>query len=73
MFNAVKTDNEQQIDHLVQQNSQLNAQAREIHAKAMAKFYAILNPDQKAKMDQKLNPAVHSARRAGHPANAGRG
>jgi Spy/CpxP family protein refolding chaperone len=49
---AVKTDNEAQIDQILQQNSQLNAQARAIHAKAMAKFYQILTPAQKAKFDR---------------------
>ncbi len=50
---AIKSDNEQQIDQVLQQNAQLNAQARAIHAKAMAKFYQILTPDQKAKFDQR--------------------
>ncbi len=49
---AVKTDNEAQIDQVLQQNSQANTQAREIHAKAMAKFYQVLNPAQKAQFDQ---------------------
>jgi Spy/CpxP family protein refolding chaperone len=49
---AIKSDNEQQIDQVLQQNASLNAQARAIHAKAMAKFYQILTPDQKAKFDQ---------------------
>lgn len=48
---AVKSDNEPQIDRILNQDSQLNVQARAIHAKAMAKFYQILNPDQKAKFD----------------------
>ena len=48
---AVKTDNEAQIDQIMQQDSQLHAQARAVHAKAMAKFYQILTPDQKAKFD----------------------
>ncbi len=50
---AVKAGNEQQIDQILQQNAQLNAQARAIHAKAMAKFYQILTPDQKTKFDQR--------------------
>ena len=49
---AVKSDNEKQIDQILQQDASLNAQARAIHAKAMAKFYQILTPDQKAKFDQ---------------------
>ena len=46
---AVKTDNEPHIDRLLTQNATLNAQARAIQAKAMAKFYQILTPDQKAR------------------------
>ena len=49
---AVKSDNEQQIDQVLNQDAQLNAQARAIHAKAMAKFYQLLTPDQKARFDQ---------------------
>jgi Spy/CpxP family protein refolding chaperone len=49
---AVKTDNEKQIDQVLQSDASLNAQARAIHAKAMAKFYQILTPEQKAKFDQ---------------------
>jgi Spy/CpxP family protein refolding chaperone len=55
MSAAIKSDNEGQIDQLTQQNAQLSAQARAIHAKAMAKFYSILTPDQKAKFDQRMN------------------
>src|SRR5215475_5482471 len=55
MANAVKSGNEAQIDQVTQQNVPLNAQARAIHAKAMAKFYQILTPDQKAKFDQMKN------------------
>jgi len=63
---AIKSDNVTQIDRLIQQNSQLNAQAAEIHAKAMAQFYAILNPQQKAKMDQKLAHFLNPMARARH-------
>ena len=49
---AVKTDNEGRIDQILQQNSQLNTQAREIHTKAVAQFYQILNPAQKAQFDR---------------------
>ena len=48
---AIKSDNEPQIDRILNQDSQLNVQAKAIHAKAMAKFYQTLNPDQKAKFD----------------------
>src|SRR5882724_6549512 len=51
MSSAIKSDNEAQIDQLAQQNAQLNSSARAIHAKAMAKFYATLTPDQKTKFD----------------------
>lgn len=60
---AVRTDNEGQIDRVLQQNSQLNTQAREIHTKAVAQFYQILNPSQKAQFDQM------SAHRWGNHAN----
>jgi Spy/CpxP family protein refolding chaperone len=63
---AVKTDNEAQIDQILNQDSQLNAQARAIHAKAMAKFYQILSPEQKAKFDH-----MGARRRSGPPASAG--
>ena len=59
VLNAIKTDNIAGIDQLIQANSRLNAQAAAIHAKAMAQFYAILNPQQKAKMDQKLAHFMH--------------
>ncbi len=49
---AIKSDNEPQIDRILNQDSQLNVQARAIHAKAMAKFYQTLNPDQKARFDK---------------------
>jgi Spy/CpxP family protein refolding chaperone len=48
---AIKSDNEAQIDQILAQDSQLNAQARAIHAKAMAKFYQILNPAQRTQFD----------------------
>jgi Spy/CpxP family protein refolding chaperone len=50
----VKSDNEAQIDQILQQNSQLDAQARAIHAKARAKFYAVLTPAQKTTYDQNM-------------------
>jgi len=64
---AVKSGSEQRIDQITQQNAQLDAQMRAIHAKAMAKVYAILTPDQKAKFDQM---SEHRAVRHEHsPAN----
>jgi Spy/CpxP family protein refolding chaperone len=61
VLNAVRSDNEREIDRLIARSSQFNAQEREIHAKAMAKFYSILTPDQKTKMDQKLNAFMRPA------------
>jgi Spy/CpxP family protein refolding chaperone len=62
---AIKTDNEAQIDQILHHDAAMNAQARAIHAKAMAKFYAILTPDQKAKFDQHMDhPFMHGARSA---------
>jgi Spy/CpxP family protein refolding chaperone len=55
MAGAVKSGSEQQIDQVAQQDAQLRAQAEAIHAKTLAKFYSILNPDQKAKVDQRMN------------------
>jgi Spy/CpxP family protein refolding chaperone len=49
---AIKSDNESQIDQIALQGAQTNARARAIHAKATAKLYSILSPDQKAKFDQ---------------------
>jgi Spy/CpxP family protein refolding chaperone len=55
MAGAVKSDSENQIDQVAQQQAQLRAQMEAIHAKTLAKFYAILTPDQKAKVDQRMN------------------
>jgi Spy/CpxP family protein refolding chaperone len=49
---AIKSDNEAQIDRILNQDSQVMVQTRAIHAKAMAKFYQTLNPDQKARFDK---------------------
>jgi len=59
MSAAIKSGNEQQIDQLVQQNANLNAQARAIHAKAMAKFYQLLTPEQKTQFDQRGGHKSH--------------
>jgi Spy/CpxP family protein refolding chaperone len=55
---AVKSDAEQQIDQITQQDSATHAQIEAIRLKAMAKFYGILTPDQKAKFD---TPRAHRA------------
>jgi Spy/CpxP family protein refolding chaperone len=49
---AVKTGNDHEIDRIIQQNSQLNADFEAMHVKAMAKVYTLLTPDQKTKFDQ---------------------
>jgi Spy/CpxP family protein refolding chaperone len=49
---AVKSGNDREIDRILQQNSQLNADYEAMHVKAMAKVYRILTPDQKTKFDQ---------------------
>lgn len=52
---AIKANSEQQIDQITQQESQLHAQAAAIRLKAMARVYAILTPEQKAKFDARTN------------------
>jgi Spy/CpxP family protein refolding chaperone len=49
---ALQKDNDQEIDRILHQNAQLNADVRALHVKAMAKVYALLTPDQKTKFDQ---------------------
>jgi Spy/CpxP family protein refolding chaperone len=49
---AVKAGNDREIDQILQQNAQLNADFQAMHVKAMAKVYALLTPDQKVKFDQ---------------------
>ncbi|HEY7336216.1 MAG TPA: Spy/CpxP family protein refolding chaperone [Bryobacteraceae bacterium] len=49
---AVKSGNDREIDRVLQQNSQLNADFEAMHVKAMAKVYRLLTPDQKTKFDQ---------------------
>ena len=53
LASAVRSDSEQQIDQITQQNAQLNSQMEAMHLKQMAKVYAILTPDQKAKFDHR--------------------
>jgi Spy/CpxP family protein refolding chaperone len=64
---AVKAGNDREIDRILQQNSQLNADFEAMHVKAMAKVYAMLTPDQKTKFDQLdhgwFGPAQHGAAR----------
>jgi Spy/CpxP family protein refolding chaperone len=64
---AVKAGNDYEIDRIIQQNSQLNAEFEAMHVKAMAKVYALLTPAQKTKFDQLdhgwFGPAQHGAAR----------
>jgi Spy/CpxP family protein refolding chaperone len=48
---ALQKGDDREIDRIVHQNAQLNADVTALHVKAMAKVYAILTPDQKAKFD----------------------
>ena len=65
---AVKAGNDREIDRILQQNAQLNADFQAMHVKAMAKVYAMLTPDQKTKFDQLdsgwFGPAHHGGARA---------
>lgn len=54
VLNAVKSDQTAQIDKVIEQNAQLNAKAQAIHARSIAEFRAILNPDQQTKLDRHL-------------------
>src|SRR5215831_4879827 len=49
---AIKKGDDREIDRILHQDAQLNADFRAVHIKAMAKVYAILTPDQKTKFDQ---------------------
>ena len=49
---AMQKGDDQEIDRIVHQNAQLNADVKALHVKAMAKVYALLTPDQKTKFDQ---------------------
>ena len=49
---AIKKGDDREIDRVLHQDAQLNADFRAVHIKAMAKVYAILTPDQKTKFDQ---------------------
>jgi protein CpxP len=69
MSAAIKSDNEAQIDQIARHDAQLNSQARAIHAKAMAKFYSTLTPDQKAKFDSMRTDSRVNARGRGSARN----
>jgi len=52
---AVRSGNEAQIDSISQELAQLHQQRTAAQAKAMAKVYATLNPDQKTRIEGQLN------------------
>src|SRR5260370_8546355 len=67
---AVKSGSQADIDRISHDMGPLLAQASAIHSKAFAQFYAILTPDQKSKMDQRLDRASSGTRRwQGHRNN----
>jgi periplasmic protein CpxP/Spy len=69
MSAAIKSDNEAQIDQIARQDAPLNSQARAIHAKAMAKFYSTLTPDQKVRFDSMRSNSRVNARGRGSAHN----
>jgi len=60
---AVKSGSPADIDRISSSMGPLLAQASAIRSKAFAQFYAILTPDQKAQMDQRLDRRSSGARR----------
>ena len=55
MRTAIRSDSAAQIETISQQHASLNAKLHAIHAQSVADFYALLNPDQKAKFDQRMD------------------
>jgi Spy/CpxP family protein refolding chaperone len=53
--NAIKSDSLTRIDQITEANVSVNAEMAANHLKAIAKIYAILTPDQKAKFDQRFD------------------
>jgi Spy/CpxP family protein refolding chaperone len=68
---AIKSGDTGQIDQISTQMSQLHQQETAAHAKAMAKVYAALTPDQKAKVGSNLEMLLGPGgiRRGGPPQN----
>jgi Spy/CpxP family protein refolding chaperone len=58
----VKSGSQADIDRISNNMGPLLAQASAIHTKAFAKFYAILTPDQKSKVDQRLSQRASGRR-----------
>ena len=55
LVNAIKSDSLGQIDRITKQNVDMNTQMAANHMKTVARIYAILTPDQKAKFDARLD------------------
>ena len=71
MATAIKSDNTSQIRTLAGESGRLQGQLVEIRSTAMAKFYAILTPDQQAKLNQmegKINQLLQQFRALGQTA-----
>ena len=65
LADAIKSGNDAQIDQITKAEAPVKAQLASIHARAMAKIYATLTPEQKAKADQmhRFRGPVAGARR----------
>jgi len=70
LTSAVKSGNDHEIDRILQQNSQVNADFEANHVKAMAKVYQLLTPEQKTRFDQ-MDSRWFSRERHGAAKNAG--
>lgn len=55
LVNAVKSDSLGQIDQITKQNVDMNTRIAANHIKTVARIYAILTPEQKAKFDARLD------------------
>jgi Spy/CpxP family protein refolding chaperone len=67
MAAAVKANNDAEITRIANQQAQLTAQLHALQAKALAKFYAQLTPEQKAKADSMYSKLQNRfGSRAGH-------
>lgn len=55
LANAVRSNNTAEIDRITNNMGPLMAQAADNRAKAFAKFYQILTPEQKTTMDARMN------------------
>ena len=68
LMDAVRSGRQDDIDRITAQNGQLQGQESAIRMKAISQIYALLTPDQKTKLDEKLanmgNRRSHYAARA---------